>query len=32
MALAPPITDIEQLKSHPALGRLLEWNALWCRR
>ena len=27
MALAPPITDVEQLKSHPALGRLVEWNA-----
>jgi NADH-quinone oxidoreductase subunit C len=27
MALAPPITDIEQLKSHPALGRLVEWKA-----
>ena len=27
MPLAPPITDIEQLKSHPALGRLVEWNA-----
>jgi NADH-quinone oxidoreductase subunit C len=27
MALAPPITDIEQLKSHPALGRLVESNA-----
>ena len=26
MALAPAITDIEQLKSHPALARLLEWN------
>ena len=26
MALAPPITDIEQLKSHPALGRL--WNGI----
>src|ERR1700687_926411 len=26
MALAPAITDIEQLKSHPALGRLVEWN------
>jgi len=26
MALAPPITEIEQLKAHPALGRLLEWN------
>ena len=27
MPLAPPITDIEQLKSHPALGRLFDWNA-----
>ena len=27
MALAPAITDIEQLKSHPALARLLGWNA-----
>ncbi len=27
MPLAPPITDIEQLKSHPALVRLLEANA-----
>jgi NADH-quinone oxidoreductase subunit C len=27
MALAPAITDIEQLKSHPALSRLLDWNA-----
>lgn len=27
MPLAPPITDIEQLKNHPALGRLLEWNS-----
>ena len=27
MALSPPITDLEQLKSHPALVRLLEWNA-----
>jgi NADH-quinone oxidoreductase subunit C len=27
MALTPAITDIEQLKSHPALARLLEWNA-----
>jgi len=25
--LAPPINDIEQLKSHPALARLLDWNA-----
>src|SRR5208282_3388397 len=27
MPLAPPITDVEQLKSHPALARLIEWNA-----
>src|SRR5277367_4154623 len=27
MPLTPPITDIDQLKSHPALGRLVEWNA-----
>ena len=27
MALAPAITDLEQLKSHPAVARLLEWNA-----
>jgi NADH-quinone oxidoreductase subunit C len=27
MPLAPPITDIEQLKGHPALARLLDWNA-----
>jgi hypothetical protein len=27
MPPAPPITDIEQLKSHPALGLLTEWNA-----
>jgi NADH-quinone oxidoreductase subunit C len=27
MALAPPITDVEQLKSHPALARLLEWSS-----
>ena len=26
MALAPAITDLEQLKSHPAVARLLEWN------
>lgn len=26
MALAPAITDIEQLRSHPALARLLQWN------
>lgn len=26
MALAPPITDIEQLKAHPAIARLLAWN------
>ena len=27
MALSPPITDIEQLKTHPALVRLLEWSS-----
>src|SRR5438270_12231475 len=27
MALAPPITDIEQLKDNPALSALLAWNA-----
>jgi NADH-quinone oxidoreductase subunit C len=27
MPLAPPITDIDQLKAHPGLGRLVEWNA-----
>ena len=26
MPLAPPITDIEQLKNHPAVARLLAWN------
>ena len=26
MALAPAITEIETLKSHPALARLLNWN------
>jgi len=26
MALSPPITEIEQLKSHPAIARLLAWN------
>ena len=26
MPLVPPITDIEQLKGHPALARLLGWN------
>jgi NADH-quinone oxidoreductase subunit C len=26
MALAPAITDLEQLKRHPALSRLLAWN------
>jgi len=25
--LAPPVTDLETLKSHPALARLLDWNA-----
>ena len=27
MALAPAITDLEQLKSHPALACLLGWNS-----
>ena len=27
MPLAPPITDLEQLKHHPAVARLLGWNA-----
>jgi NADH-quinone oxidoreductase subunit C len=27
MALAPAITDLEQLKEHPAIARLLAWNA-----
>ncbi len=27
MALAPAITDLEQLKDHPAIARLLAWNA-----
>jgi NADH-quinone oxidoreductase subunit C len=26
MALAPAITDLEQLKTHPAVARLLDWN------
>lgn len=26
MPLAPPITDIEQLKDHPAVAALLSWN------
>ena len=26
MPLAAPITDLEQLKNHPALARLLAWN------
>lgn len=27
MELTPAITDVEQLRSHPALARLLAWNA-----
>jgi NADH-quinone oxidoreductase subunit C len=27
MALTPAITDLEQLKSHPAIAKLLVWNA-----
>jgi NADH-quinone oxidoreductase subunit C len=26
MPLTPAITDLEQLKSHPAIAKLLEWN------
>ena len=26
MPLAPPITDVEHLKGHPAVARLLAWN------
>src|ERR1700758_4363455 len=26
MALSPPITNIEELKTHPALARLLDWS------
>src|SRR5436190_21553892 len=26
MTLVPAVTDIEQLKAHPALARLLSWN------
>jgi NADH-quinone oxidoreductase subunit C len=26
MPLTPPITDVEQLKNHPAVARLLAWN------
>ena len=28
MALAPAITDLDQLKGHPAIGKLLAWNNL----
>ena len=27
MALVPAVTDLEQLKNHPAVARLLDWNA-----
>jgi len=27
MTLAPAVTDIEQLKGHPAVARLMGWNA-----
>ena len=26
MPLAPAITDLEQLKNHPAVARLVDWN------
>ena len=28
MALVPAVTDIEQLKAHPAISRLVSWNPL----
>jgi NADH-quinone oxidoreductase subunit C len=28
MALVPAVTDLEQLKSHPAIAKLLAWNAV----
>jgi NADH-quinone oxidoreductase subunit C len=28
MPIAPAITDLEQLKSHPAIARLMGWNPL----
>jgi NADH-quinone oxidoreductase subunit C len=27
MALTPAVTDLQELKSHPAIARLLAWNA-----
>jgi len=27
MPLAPPITDLDQLRNHPAVARLVNWNA-----
>ena len=27
MALAPAVTDLEQLKGHPAVARLMAWNS-----
>ncbi len=27
MALAPAITELEQLKAHPAVAKLLDWNS-----
>ena len=26
MALVPAVTDLDQLKGHPAISRLLSWN------
>ena len=26
MALAPPVTDLDQLRAHPAVARLLSWD------
>ena len=27
MPLAPAITDLEQLKNHPAVAKLMAWNS-----
>ena len=27
MPLSPAITDLEQLKNHPAVARLTDWNS-----
>ena len=32
MALVPAITDLEQLKDHPSIAKLLSWNPAAGRR